>query len=321
MTFNNKNFYFETSAVNYLVDKFSWKDAIATKGLQSVKGNIWYLSPITLWEIMLTSDEVRREKIIFLCQHLFHEKLMNSPAEFIVNYIYAGCPLVENKYDFHSKLPLSITWADVCQDKRKTLVYDFSVIKEKTKIFQNFSKQLDKIIHRVILDITIKDDEFLLQQFANHFYNQVKDELKNDSVENQKIIKISILFIFYTLCLEADLDSTPYNNFWERIGIKDTIQRLNFITINYKDLIFRGPFYQMAIMAYHQITLEQKSNRGLFMDCLHSIYITYADIFITNDEHFKTLKEKEIHPNFSKIHHINEIEITTQLREIFQPDK
>lgn len=320
MTFSNRNFYFETSAVNYLVDRFDWKDALATKGLQNTKGNLWYLSPVTLWEILLTSDEQRREKIIFYCQHLFHDQLINSPSEFIVNYINAGCPLVETKYDFHSKLSLNDTWKDICHDKRKTFVYDHATLKDRMKLLQKFSKQLDKIIHRVVLDITVSDDELSLQQFVNFFYRRVKDEIKHHDPDYHKVIKISILLIFYILCLEVDLDNTPQKKFWQRVGVNPSIDRLFYIMDRHKDLIFRGPFYQMAIMAFHQISLDQKSNRGLFMDCLHSIYITYADIFMTNDEHFKTLKEKDIHPNFRRLMHISEIEITTQLKPIFNPD-
>lgn len=320
MTLSNRNFYFETSAVNYLVDRFGWNDALATKGLQHAKGNLWYLSPVTLWEILLTGDKEKREKIIFFCQHLFHEQLMNSPSEFIVNYINAGCPLVETKYDFHSKLSLSETWKDISQDKRKTFVYDYTSLKDKMKLFQKTSKQLDKIINRVVLDITVSDDELSLQQFVNFFYRQIKDDLKYHDPAYHKVVKIAILLIFYILCLEVDLDNSPQKKFWQQVGISPSIDRLYYIMEKHKTLPIRGPFYQMAIMAYHQISLDQKSNRGLFMDCLHSIYITYADIFLTNDEHFKTLKEKDIHPNFRRLMHINEIEITTQLRPIYNPN-
>lgn len=320
ITLSNRNFYFETSAVNYLVDRFGWNDALATKGLQNSKGNLWYLSPITLWEILLTSNKVRREKIIFFCQHLFHDQLINSPSEFIINYINAGCPLIENKYDFHSKLALNETWKNICDNKRLTFVYDYAALKGQMQQLQKFSKQLDKIINRVVLDITVSDDELSLQQFINYFYRQVKDELKYHDPDYHKVIKISILLIFYILCLEVDIDNTPIKKFWLSKGINHSIERLFYIMGNHKDLVFRGPFYQMAIMAFHQISLGHKSNRGLFMDCLHSIYITYSDIFITNDLHFKTLKEKKIHPNFSKLMHITEFELTTQLKEVSRPE-
>lgn len=169
MTYSNHNFYFETSAVNYLVDRFNWADAIATKGHQSTKGNIWYLSSVTLWEILSTKNEERREDIIFYCQHLFHEELLNSPSEFIINYINSGCPLVENKYDFHSKLSLSKSWKNICQDKRQTFIYNFESMKERMKHLQKLSKQLDKIIHRVVLDITVSDDELSWQELVSFF--------------------------------------------------------------------------------------------------------------------------------------------------------
>lgn len=318
MKFSNSNFYLETSAVNYFVDNYRWQDALATKGLQNVKGNLWYLSPVTLWEILLTSNIEKREQIIFFCQHLFHEKLLNSPSEFIINYINSGCPLVEKPYDFHSKLSIAETWADICADKRKTFVYDYNELKAKMKAFQKLSKQFDKIINRIVLDINVSDEELSIQIFINNFYEKIKGQLKYHDPDYHKVIKISILLAFYILCLGAEMDSTPIKTYWQKIGIKEPIDRLNYAMNMYNDLILRGPFYQMAIMVYHQTSIK-KSNRGLFMDSLHSIYITYADIFLTNDDHFKTLREKDIHPNFSRLLHISDIQLTTQIRQIHNP--
>jgi len=54
--------YFDTSAVNYVRDKFTIGDAIATRGFQEVRGRRWALSPITIWKILSTTDEQRREE-------------------------------------------------------------------------------------------------------------------------------------------------------------------------------------------------------------------------------------------------------------------
>lgn len=320
MKLSNKDFYFETSAVNYFADKYKWNDALATKGLQLAKGNLWYLSPITLWEILLTADEVKRETIIFYCQHLFHEKLMMSPSEIIINYINAGCPIVQEKQSFHSKLSISETWQSICVDQRKTFKYDQNALKERMKVFQKLSKQLSKIIHRVVLDITVNDEEFAIQQFVEYYYQQLSSKLVYADLDYHKVIKISILFALYIICIEADLDATPQQSFWEMNGIEDIVERLEYLLKFYDSLIIRGPLYQMAIMAFHQISLDQKSNRGLFMDCLHSLYATFADVFVTNDMHFKTLKDKKIHPNFNSIMHIQELRYTTQMKEVFKPD-
>ncbi|UPT69962.1 MAG: hypothetical protein M0D53_12580 [Flavobacterium sp. JAD_PAG50586_2] len=175
---SNANFYLETSAVNYLADRFIYADAIATKALQLTKGNIWYLSPVTLWEIMLTSDKERRERIIFYCQHLFHEKLLNSPSEFIINYLNAGCPLVEKRYDFHSKLSLSETWKDLVTDTQRTFIYDYEEFKQRMQLFQKLSKQIDKIINRIVLDTKVSDEELVIQNYVNHCFSQIEKKLK-----------------------------------------------------------------------------------------------------------------------------------------------
>lgn len=78
MTVYNKNFYYETSAINYMVANYSWHDAIATQAFQYTKGNIHYISPIGLWEIFLTSDDNEREKIIFFCQHFSPQACKSS---------------------------------------------------------------------------------------------------------------------------------------------------------------------------------------------------------------------------------------------------
>ena len=307
MDLKGKVFYFETSAVNYLAERFTCKEASSLKEAYCEDGNVFYLSPVTLWEILLTNNEEQKERIISFCQHLFHEKLLNSPAEFIVNYINAECPLEETKYDFHTKLNIGHTWKDLCDDPRKTFVYDFDRLKERTKHLQKLSKQLDKITNRIVLDSNIKDEEYLIQQGINELYELIKDDIVLPDIPSQKTIKLSILFIMYILCVEFDMDQSPYTEFWEGVGTDAVLDRILYIVRSKKSLIFRGPFYNMALMAFHQISLKEKSNRGLILDCMHNIYITYVDVFMTNDKHFKTLKQKELHPNFKRINYIEDI--------------
>jgi hypothetical protein len=79
--------YFETSAVNAFMEGRSVEDALATRQLQLTKGRDWCLSPVTLWEILMTSDEVRREQILYFCQHLFSQDLLPSPPELDISII------------------------------------------------------------------------------------------------------------------------------------------------------------------------------------------------------------------------------------------
>lgn len=51
-----------------------------------------------------------------------------------------------------------------------------------------------------------------------------------------------------------------------------------------------------------------KTGRGMYFDSLQSIYTTYADLFITNDEHFLKYKiENPNDPNMLKVVSVNDL--------------
>ncbi len=137
--------YFETSAVNYMTDRFSIGDAIATKAFQEVRGRKWIISPVAIWEILLTTDDVRKEELIYFSQHLFHEKLMPSPEEMVIKYIEQGCPLIEKKRPLISESSLAKTWNDLCDTPQKTFIYDKENLKKKNKIIVDINKTLHVI--------------------------------------------------------------------------------------------------------------------------------------------------------------------------------
>ena len=85
---------------------------------------------------------------------------------------------------------------------------------------------------------------------------------------------------------------------------------------NYEVLVYRGPFVEMALMAYTQVDNNIRSNRGLLFDCLHTIYLTYVDIFITNDNHFIKLRDLHPYPSLLKIFHIDELSFNIYNRTI-----
>ena len=318
MSWFDKDIYWETSAINFMVDKFNRNDAIATKALQKVKRNRYYLSPVTIWEILLTSDSLRREQIIFFIQNLFHDQLLNSPSEFIVNFIDQGCPLFEKKYDFHSKLPIAKTWNNICQNEKMTFILDHQLLKDKSKHLQDISKKLSKIINRIVLDITVRDTELQLQELLNNYHRTLKQRSEDNDSKEAKIEKIAILFLLYIFCMEVELDSEPIKKFWIRHKKDDIIERLEYLLSNFEILVHRGPFVEMALMAYTQISQGVKSNRGLFFDCLHCVYLTYIDFFITKDDHFVKLRNDSEHILFSRIYHIDEVKLITQKRDVYK---
>lgn len=92
----DKFIYLETSAVNYLLDNFTFEE-LATIKVACYDANkiLFCTSTPTIFEILSTTNENRREQLIYTLQNICYNRLMNSPAEFIINYINAGMPKEE----------------------------------------------------------------------------------------------------------------------------------------------------------------------------------------------------------------------------------
>lgn len=313
MSWTNKNIYFETSAVNKLAAELSIEDAIATKAYQHVRGNRWYLSPATIWEILITTDKKERENIIQISQHLFHEKLLRSPSELIIQFIINGCPIEEDKYDFHSKSDIQEGWKDLCKNSQLTFIYDLEQLRKRSVYLQDISKKLFRIINTIVFDLKIESFESSFQLFLNQTIDRI---FQARIVSDKRLFKLSLVFILYVICIGTDLDPAPINSFWKTVGISDTRKRFEYIIKEYEVLIYRGPIAEMALMAYNQIYEKNLSSRGLFKDCYHTLYLPYVDLFITNDDHFKKLKNFIDHPNYKKIYHFDQLEKKKHMRKL-----
>jgi hypothetical protein len=121
---NPKITYFDTSAVNHMHDLLSIGDAAATKAFQEVRGREWRISPVTIWEVLLTRDRDRKESLLYFSQHLFARELMPSPEEMLIKYVEAGCPEIEKQYPLVSNIKWSKTWRALSDIKEKTYIYD-----------------------------------------------------------------------------------------------------------------------------------------------------------------------------------------------------
>ena len=133
-----ESWYFETSVVNWLMSQITVYEAEKTKYFQRSKGRLWKLSPITLWEILMTSSDEHQDEITFFCQHLFDEELLPSPSELIISYIETGMPRVEAHRALRSNLHIANVWRELVTDKRKCFIYDKEDLRRKIKFIQNY---------------------------------------------------------------------------------------------------------------------------------------------------------------------------------------
>lgn len=283
--------YIETSAVNALREKFTWADAVATKAHLNVKGKGWYISPVVLWEIMATKNEEDRESLIFFAQNLFEETLLPSPEELVVSYIAKGCPEVEPEHHLASAGNIAHTWKNICEIKEKTLVFSQEDHDKLTKVIRNFGSQMSQFYSHGSLDIRANEEISSLQA---HVIDQMRrfsvvDRSLLTEPETARILGLAGFLVLIVLCGGAGLDGKTVREYWSRLGISKSEDRIAYAFSELKPLFVRGPLFAMATMC--AVQAGPKANRGMIFDCMHSVYAIYSDLFLSADNHFRELRE------------------------------
>lgn len=302
-----KRFYFETSSVNYLADLiFSSPNfgSLATKKLQIEKGRKWQISNVTLWEIFLTKDENRRYDLFDLSRCLFYDTLICSPEELIVNYIKSGCPKIEEQYELDSKALFAKEWTLACKNLDYAFQPDGELLENFTKHFRFLGEHFVKSSKGYILKPINELDEvsakigssylkYIYERILKQCTNKINDDIRN-------YIGYSMQVVMIILCFGIGYDQQTIEKFWNINREIEPLERLELCVDRFPEIFFRGPLSNITKMILLQS--KNKTGRGMYFDSLQSIYTTYSDIFVTNDDHFLKYKdENKNDPNMQKI--------------------
>lgn len=284
--------YVETSALNALHEELSYEDAIATKAHLNLKGKGWFISPVVLWEVLATEDSDHREKLIYFAQHLFQDALLPSPEELLINYIRAGCPVKEPKYDLVSSGMYAAAWKDICAIKEKTLIFDLNDHKRLNSALRKFCKDYYTFSTFDSIDISrnprMAANQFEIQKLIDHF--GVIPQSQREDPASIRHFRIVAFYVLMFLCAGAAIDRQVIEQFWLSIGIEDMSKKIEYTFTELKALFQRGPMAAIALMT--EVQVQRKFSRGMFFDCMHSVYAIYADLFISNDEHFRSFRRE-----------------------------
>jgi len=200
-------FYLDTSALNFLADHVKDFDALASA--KKHLGFELYLSPIGLWEILLNSNDERKDYIIYWAQFNCSKFLVKSPTEIIIEYIKSGCPLKDRKVflnDPFTKLELGLTWKNIHKRIDRTIPVNIEALKERSHPIRQLSKKLKSIIGDIC------DREY--SNYENDpFHLAMKKALKNldrsilPNEESERGLKISLILIFFIVCIGFELQN------------------------------------------------------------------------------------------------------------------
>ena len=142
--------YLDTSGLNYLADNV--KDFEFLSKMKQTLNFELYLSPISLWEILLNTDDGRKDYLIYWAQFNCANNLIKSPTEIVLEFIKLDCPLRDKKQFInnpHTDMELGVTWQNIHGKIDKTIPINLDELKKKTKPIRDFSKKLKKIINDI----------------------------------------------------------------------------------------------------------------------------------------------------------------------------
>ena len=311
-------FYLDTSGLNFLADHVRDFDFLAE--MKNYLGFELYLSSITLWEILLNSDEERRDYLIYWAQFNCSQHLVKSPTEIILDYLQANCPQKSRKIFFdapYTNQQIGKTWQNIHEKIDRTIPIDLDALKERSESIRGLSKKL-----KVILD------EMCTQEKSNDPFHKIMNKAlkrlkwsKNLDLEDERLFKISLILLFFIICIGFELENSAVRDYWGKYGVGDPLKRLNRLIKKQPQILIRGPLLEMAKMAEVQISHKNSKSRGLIHDCFHTIYCYYSDNLITGDTHFQTLKDNNPHPAFERIIMTEQIEQTWEATMKMLKDK
>lgn len=303
--------YLETSAANYFLSSLNGMGAEATRKLQLSKGREWYISTTVLWEIFQIQNYKDMDACMYLASYLFSENLLKSPAEIIIDYIEQGEPeflILESPFTMSS---IGDHWRKSCNDKGYTFNFEGEGFKFATKFVKDIARYLSIIATKDNIDNNpLKDDLIALKEFIDAVYDQYYKDNVDELV--RKLRTVAILVLFIQLCLTLDVAKDVIDRFWEKKRIFDPIERLTYLLEKHPDLVRTGPVWNISNMFLSQCLKNRRCSRGAYHDGIHAIYLPVIDVFLTQDDHFREIREfskKEFKGLYNKIQHLDEFEI------------
>lgn len=313
--------YLETSALNFIYGKApEIGDAIATKAVMRTKGHILYASPILLWEILLISDELLRERMLSYCAHLCDDVLLKSPGELLLDYVLAKDKLI-GQAPLPSSSPLGELWKGIANGSNDTIGFEAEWMKSMSSAIKNKSKAIDKIINDFVFNGTIKGEQDALNFVIGLVYGRIDYPNKNANNIHISTRRIAILLMLLIFCSEIELGGEAVSNYWSNIKIEHPFDRLLHIANNSPESFYTGPLpFMAAAIAYQQHA--GKTNRGAIHDGLHTGYLPYFDLFLTNDKLLNSMQEEstpQFYDEYSKMRLISQLDYTIRPVKVTKP--
>ena len=259
--------------------------------------------------MFLTNNEERRRELFDFSRCLFYKDLMPSIEELLINYINNGLPNIEKRYKLKSKSIFSTHWKKSCRNLSYFFEPEITDLKRHTEYYRFLGEYFVKTNNGYVLKfdekISLDGKELEMENIQKSFQELISDLSDNEYKIHEQYINLSFQLVLVVFCYGINFNQQITEEFWDKIGIENPNDRISYVVKKIPDLFYRGPISNIAKMILLQA--DTKSTRGVYFDALHSVYITYSDLYFSDDEHFDNLKKTIKDPNMLKIKKVSEV--------------
>jgi len=287
-----KKVYFDTNIYNFIAKNYSLQEYKWISDKFQV-----LLSPVNIWEVLLCSDKLVRERIVFSMQHICCENLLAEPEELIIDYIEKKSEFRGRKIPFNDdcfcKSALQRVWFDVCNSKKKTFFTTEETI-ERINIFKYWDGFMqsclsrDKSLDSIDIYEVIRRNSFKSVKKLKKVIQQV-NKLPKRSYRIKDLLKDCVLWTILGFFCGFTIHQAPIRKYWDKLRITKFSEKLKHLSsVEFRQFARGGPFALMAALYLYQ--LRQNLNRGNVFDRYHVLYLDRVDIFVTSDIRLKGLK-------------------------------
>ncbi len=303
--------YIETSAANYFLDNLNGEGAEATRKLQLSKGRHWFISTTVLWEVLQIGNKKDLDACLFLSSYLFHDRLLKSAAEIGIDYLEKGMPEHQILDSPFTNSMFGDSWHRACKDKSYSFYLNDGPFIEATTKLKQISKHIRYLVgsHKDCIspsDKSIRSLATLIDEIDTKYFTYDVAPLVKE------LRRTALLIVFLHLCLGLDLAQDVVQQYWQKKKLEDPFERLSYLLDKFPDIVKKGPFWVIANVIAIQYSQPGRSSRGAIHDGLHAVYLPFVHVFLTNDNHFRIMRDESFEGYkelYGKILHLDEAKL------------
>jgi hypothetical protein len=281
--------YLDTNVYNALSSRLSDTQVTALPEVLDQLGIEVLISPVNILEILASSERPRKERLVWVAQHLAAPPILPEVESIVIDY---AARIVKDPRVEHLRLrrptarpPLREEWEKVYNDKRRTLH-----ISEESIRALMMMKKVNALHHAITSRGLFEgtDWQFDLRGLSGGNLRVVLEDVTSRmrSIQpptdraafyQQNVALVTAII----LCIGLTPFPEPIDDFWNALGRHKVEDRLDFVWQEHPELYLDGPVVGLSHLLWWQS--QRAFDRGNLFDAYHLQYLQVVSEFLTKD--------------------------------------